>query len=196
MSSLNTPRSGSSASAPAAVPVLRNPGGGDTWTRVHETLAGARQIAAARGAIDLLLKALGGDEVSLSKLVVSGGERWMAVVNFESDHATEWWPLAEHPTVERALRIGVPRQLADTDPTADPGEIEVLFAGGYRAMLLLPIEFEGVELGLLEIYSFEPRRWQVGDIAHARAACNQLSTLLMAPSERRAETTAAVLRQV
>lgn len=193
MSSASVNRTNHGAVAPAAIPVLRTPGGGNVWARVHESLADARQITSAGSAISQMCAALGGDEISLSKLVVTGGERWMSVVNFAAPRATEWWSLAEHPVVERILRVGVPRQIADTDPTAHPGELEVLFAGGYRAMLLLPIEFEGVELGLVEVYSSKPRRWKVSDIAHARAACNQLSSLLMLPSARRAETTAAVL---
>ena len=120
----------------------------------------------------------------------------MAVIAFGGSHATEWWPLAEHPVVRQVIESGIPRQIADTDPTAHPGELEVLAAGGYRSLLLLPIEFEGMELGLVEVYSHRPQRWSVSDVAHARAASNQLASLLMMPSARRQETTAAVLQQL
>jgi GAF domain-containing protein len=179
--------------APAAVPVMRNPVGGEVWSRVHATLAEATTLAAAGPGVDALRAALGGDEVTLSKLVRAGGDTWMAVVPFGPSRAIEWWPLAEHPTVRRAIETGVPHQVADTDPTAEPGELDVLAAGGYRALLLLPIEENGVELGILEVYAAAPRRWNVAEIAHARAACNQLSSLLRATSGMRPDIAAGIL---
>ena len=164
--------------APAAVPVLRNPAGGDAWGRVHSTLAEARTVAAAGRGVEALRVALGGEEVTVSKLIRASGEEWMAVIPFGPAQAIEWWPLAEHPAVRRVIQSGVPYQVTDTSPTAERAELEVLAAGGYRALLLLPIEDLGMELGLLEVYSSHPRRWSVADVAHARAACNQLATLL------------------
>ncbi len=187
---------GGGAAAPAAIPVLHNLEGDGGWGHVHSTLAEARSIAAAGPAIDALRVALEGDEVSLSKLVSTRGERWMGVIGPDDSQAIEWWPLADHPFVAQVIDTGVPRQVADTDPTAHRRELEVLGAGGYRALLLLPIELEGMEIGLLEVYSAQPRRWSVASIAHARAACNQLATLLLLPSARRAETTAGVLGQL
>ncbi len=181
------------STAPAAVSVLRNPSGSDAWRRAHATLAEARSIAAAGRGVEALRRALGGDEVTLSKLVRTGGETWMAVIPFDRSQAIEWWPLAEHPAVRRVIDTGVPRQVADTDPTAERSELEVLEAGGYRAVLLLPIEIEGLELGVLEVYASQPRRWSVAEIAHARAACNQLATLLRLPSAQRPDVAARAL---
>jgi GAF domain-containing protein len=163
---------------PAAVPVLRNPVGGNVWGQVHETLAQARTIAAAGPGVEALRLALGGEEVTLSKLVRSGGKEWMAVIPFGPAQAIEWWPLDEHPAVRHVIRTGAPHQVNDTSPTADRSDLEVLAAGGYRALLLLPVEDLGMELGVLEVYSAHPRRWGVAEIAHARAASNQLATLL------------------
>ena len=185
--------SGHAAAAPAAVPVLRNLADGDAWRRVHATLAEARTIAAAGRGVDALRVALGGDEVTLSKLVRAGGQDWMAVIAFGPSQAIEWWPVAEHPTVRRVIETGVPYQVADTSPTAERGELEVLAAGGYRALLLLPVEESGMELGILEVYASSPRRWSVAEIAHARAACNQLATLLRVT--QRADVAAGVLHQ-
>jgi GAF domain-containing protein len=192
MSSAIDYRSGG-ASAPAAVPVLHNLEGGTSWRDVHSTIADSVSITGAGDGVEALRMALGGDEIALSKLVRSRGEEWMGVIDFSGSGAIEWWPLADHPVVRQVIETGVPRQIADTDPTAHRTELDVLGAGGYRSLLMLPVELEGMELGLLEVYSSQMRRWSVSEIAHARAACNQLAALLVQPTARRAETTAGVL---
>jgi GAF domain-containing protein len=64
------------------------------------------------------------------------------------------------------------------DPHADPAEVELLRAQGIASMLMVPILYGGLTVGLLEAYATEERPWSRGQIYRARIIAYQVGAVL------------------
>ena len=72
-------------------------------------------------------------------------------------------------------RIG---QVIAGDPAGDAAELEVLETAGMRAVLLMPLVFEGATIALLEVYRRAPQAWTNTQVDRARVLANHIAASL------------------
>jgi GAF domain-containing protein len=58
--------------------------------------------------------------------------------------------------------------------------VRVLRASGHRSLLMVPIVFRNVSLGIVEAFASEERPWTRTEITRARLACSHLGATIFA----------------
>jgi EAL domain-containing protein (putative c-di-GMP-specific phosphodiesterase class I) len=144
---------------------------------VTEFLARARSLEELKRAINGVTRLLGADEAAISRLDPAAG-----VLIDLTDHSWstdgQRYRLADYPTTAHVVaeqRIG---QVIAGDPASDPAELAVLETAGMRAVLLMPLVFEGVTIALLEIYRRSPQAWTGTQVDSARVLANHIAASL------------------
>ena len=119
------------------------------------------------------------DEVALS--------RWDAAARTVTTVATTPnWPdpsgdtydLREYPATERVLVEKEAAQMLVGDPNVDRAEAEMLAEDGFSSMLMLPVAFGGVTIGLLEVARRREGAFARSQTNRARIISHQLGGVL------------------
>jgi GAF domain-containing protein len=170
----------------ALASALRRSPGGDS----SRIAAGDRRLehlsarlADARTRSDLL-RALGliAGEIHADKICLSQWHQDRDLIETlaeSGEQATdEFFPLDDYPLTGKVLREQEAAQVLTGDPDADPAEVELMLALGFRSMLLVPVIHRGVSVGILEAHSASDRPWTRTEINRARIIANQLGSVI------------------
>ncbi len=134
-------------------------------------------------ALEVMARCLHAHQVSFSA-VRHDTARIQPLCRFGSLEALTCYPSAERPLAAEALRTQQVRHVVCDDPDANGQEVTVLRRQGERSLLLFPVVAGGVSVGLLEIYSPEPRSWSRLEVSRARLFASQLAGLLRSEASR------------
>jgi diguanylate cyclase (GGDEF)-like protein/PAS domain S-box-containing protein len=145
--------------------------------RIVAELSGVRTRPALHGCLKRVAANLNADELHITMLDPSG-TFLDAVSGLGSALEGTRWLLADYPDTEHVLRAQETRQVMTRDPHADPAEVELLRVQGIASMLMVPILYGGLTVGLLEAYATEERPWSRGQIYRARIIAYQLGAVL------------------
>jgi EAL domain-containing protein (putative c-di-GMP-specific phosphodiesterase class I) len=170
------------AAASAADHGMRRAGAADTGAApslgdLADVLARAetiRELNLALGGVTLLL---GAEEAAISRLDPVAG-CLITVSDHEWSPEGERWALEDYPTSAHVVADQVIGQVIVGDPASDPAELEVLEMAGMRAVLLMPLVFEGTTIALLEIYRRSPLAWTNTQVDRARVLANDIAAAL------------------
>jgi GAF domain-containing protein len=145
--------------------------------RIVAELSSIRTRPALHGCLKRVAANLNADELHITMLDPTG-TYLEAVSGLGSALEGTRWLLADYPDTERVLRAQETRQVMARDPHADPAEVELLRVQGIASMLMVPILYGGLTVGLLEAYATEERPWSRGQIYRARIIAYQLGAVL------------------
>jgi diguanylate cyclase (GGDEF)-like protein len=144
---------------------------------VSETLArirSARDLNAALGSIRELLHA---DSVVVSRVLAE--ERAVQTVTDNDEFPVgEVFSYDDYRTTEHVAVAQVIGQLIEGDPKADEAELRLLAESGYRALLMAPIVFRGITVGLLELYRRAAQPWTAAEIDQGRVLAHHLGAAI------------------
>jgi diguanylate cyclase (GGDEF)-like protein len=86
--------------------------------------------------------------------------------------------LADYPETRRVLETLTSVIVADTDPNADPSELAYLGTIGQRSLAMIPLIAKGRALGVLELSSVDPDRFDERRMALATTLAGEASLAL------------------
>jgi GAF domain-containing protein len=86
----------------------------------------------------------------------------------------EFFSMNEYPETGRVIERQEAAQVMVGDPNADRAEVELMFADGYRSLLMVPVVHRGETVGIVEALCHEERPWTRTEINRARIIANQL----------------------
>jgi GAF domain-containing protein len=113
------------------------------------------------------------DDVAVSRVIAR--ERCVETLSEHDWGLTgERFSYDDYPTTEHVIAAQVLGQLIEGDPAADPSELKLLAASGFKALLIAPVVFGGETVGLLEIYRKSARPWSGAEVDHARILAHSL----------------------
>jgi EAL domain-containing protein (putative c-di-GMP-specific phosphodiesterase class I) len=151
--------------------------------RIGAWLSDVDSIDDLRGAFRLVARDLGAVEVCFSRWHEEEGyvetvsdNAWM--------HTGERFSVDDYPLTRHVLETQEAVQVLASDADADPAEVALLRAEGFRALLMVPVVSHGRTLGLLEVCDRVERPWTRGQIVRARIICYQLGAVLEGLSHR------------
>jgi hypothetical protein len=125
-----------------------------------------------------------GDELEADEVALSrwdpGARRVTTVVTTPgwSDSGGNTYDLREYPASERVLMQKEAAQMLVSDPAVDRAEAEMLAEDGFSAMLMVPVAFGGVTIGLLEVARRREHAFTRSQTNRARIISHQLGGLL------------------
>jgi GAF domain-containing protein len=144
---------------------------------VSELLARARSREDLDAAAVLIARLMHADEVVVS--LVLDGERCVQTLSATGRSPVgERYGYDDYPTTEHVVRAQRLGQLIEGDPAADPAELRLLAEQGFAALLMAPIIFRGVTVGLLEVSRCTPRPWTGREIDQARLVAHSLGAVV------------------
>ena len=125
-------------------------------------------------ALDLIAGELHADKVGALAVAPGQGGMWRRSPRAESRSRTSSSRsrLSGRPSGSCERREAA--QVMVGDPRADQAEVELLFAQGYRSLLMVPVVQRGETLGIVEAMTEEERPWTRTEINRARIVANQL----------------------
>lgn len=140
-------------------------------------LANARSRSDLYSALDLIAGELHADKVALSQW---HPDRRAVETLAESGEQVEgeFFSTDGFPVTERVLQRREAAQVMVGDPRADQAEVELLFAHGYRSLLMVPVVQRGETLGIVEAMTEDERPWTRTEINRARIVANQLASVI------------------
>ncbi len=142
-----------------------------------EVLDRAETIRELNLALGGVARLLGAEEAGIARLDPVAG-CLITVSDHEWSPEGERWALEDYPTSAHVVADQVIGQVIVGDPAGDPAELEVLEMAGMRAVLLLPLVFEGTTIALLEIYRRAPQAWTNTQVDRARVLANDIAAAL------------------
>ncbi len=141
-------------------------------------LAGARSKTDLEGTLALIAAELGAEMVCLSHWHPHEG--YIETLAESGGTGEERFPVSEYPLTAHVLRDQEAVQVLVGDPEADPREVELLLALGFRSVLIVPVISRGESLGIVEAYSHAERPWTRAQINRARIISNQFGSVILA----------------
>ena len=120
---------------------------------------------------------LGGDDAAVSR-VVPGADALEDISRHGWSSPGERYELREFPATAYVLRSRTAGQVVVGDPASDPSEVALLEQSGFQAVLMVPLVFGGVDVGLLELYRRHAMPWSSGEIERAQLLAHQLAAVL------------------
>jgi GAF domain-containing protein len=126
--------------------------------------------------MDLVAGEVRADQVVLSRL--GPGLRYVETIGAGNDAFRDRFSLADYPVTRRVLETQTAAQVLVDDPEAERGEVALLRQYALGALLMLPVCSQGRALGLLEVYTREPRPFTRAQINRARIICHQLAAAM------------------
>ncbi len=140
-------------------------------------LANARSKSDLYSALDLIAGELHADKVALSQWHPDRGAVETLAESGEQVEG-EFFSTEGFPVTERVLQRREAAQVMVGDPQADQAEVELLFAQGYRSLLMVPVVQRGETLGIVEAMTEDERPWTRTEINRARIVANQLASVI------------------
>jgi diguanylate cyclase (GGDEF)-like protein len=137
-----------------------------------------RQVAALMA--DHFASAMGVDECAISYWD-RAGDRLATLGYFPTipdDELQPFFDLAAFPESRRVLERQETVVIDTDDPDADPAEVELLRADGYRAVAMLPLVAKGQSIGLVELISRSSVTLDPESLALARTMANEAAMAL------------------
>jgi diguanylate cyclase (GGDEF)-like protein len=141
-------------------------------------LAGARSKTDLEGTLALIAAELNAEMVCLSHWHPEDGI--IETLAESGGTGEERFPVADYPLTAQVLREQEAMQILVGDPDADPREVDLLLALGYRSVLIVPVVSRGESLGIVEAYSHAERPWTRTEINRARIISNQFGSVILA----------------
>jgi diguanylate cyclase (GGDEF)-like protein len=132
-----------------------------------------------RGVFSLIGTELGSEDVALSRwdrendqvTTTLAGPRW-------PEAGDESYLLSEYPTTRHVLMESEAAQVLVNDPAADPAEAALLREWGFGTVLMVPVAFGGVTIGLLEVARTQAHAFTRTQINRARIIGYQLGGMV------------------
>jgi EAL domain-containing protein (putative c-di-GMP-specific phosphodiesterase class I) len=149
------------------------------FERISADLSAARTLDEVAALVVPLAEGLHADDVAIS-LVDADTNSVVAVTSDGWTLENEHYPLQDFPATRHVLETRSAVQILAGDPYADPDEVRVLSASGHRSLLMVPIVFRNVSLGIVEAFAREERPWTRTEITRARLACSHLGATIFA----------------
>jgi len=145
--------------------------------RVSADLAQATSLDDLATVLPNIAAALHAQDVVFS--VLDAGRGCVEAIMAERWRLTgERFYLADYPATAQVLRSHEALQTVVGDLAADPAEVLLLEASGFRSLLMVPVLSHGAPIGLLEAYCAEARSWTRAEINRARIICHQLGPVI------------------
>ena len=126
-------------------------------TSMLDVCRGLRLLAASLGAVEAAFSWL-----EDGHLMTAAENEWFM--------PKEVYAVADYPASAECLRTLTPVQIRRNDPQADPAELRILAEVGLGGVLMVPVVHEGEPVGLLEIFTEDPRHWTRAELQLIRAA--------------------------
>lgn len=126
-------------------------------TSMLDVARGLRLLAASLGAVEAAFSWL-----EDGHLVTAAENGWFLPM--------EVYAIADYPASAECLRSLTPVQIRRNDPQADPEELRLLAEVGLGGVLIVPVVHEGEPVGLLEIFTEDPRHWTRAELQLIRVA--------------------------
>jgi len=118
---------------------------------------------------DDLVTGLDADACAISSVIgevlIIVAERMPDGMTMQQGHG---YLVSEFPQTAEVLRTREPRALTLDDADLDPAEASILEEYEFGALLMLPLELNGVVWGLIEVYRRERRPFTGAEIKRAR----------------------------
>ena len=149
------------------------------FERISADLSAARTLDEVAALVVPLAEGLHADDVAIS-LVDADTDSVVAVTSDGWTLENEHYPLQDFPATRHVLETRSAVQILAGDPYADPDEVRVLRASGHRSLLMVPIVFRNVSLGIVEAFARDERPWTRTEITRARLACSHLGATIFA----------------
>jgi diguanylate cyclase (GGDEF)-like protein len=127
-----------------------------------------------------LVRAMGVDECIISYWDRAAG-RVESLGFYPTHRLTEIEPFFEVSRYPETLRVLETQQtvIVDADdPTADPAEVGLMNLDGKKALAMLPLVAKGQSIGLVELVSKTPMRWNDERLSLARTMANEAAMAL------------------
>jgi diguanylate cyclase (GGDEF)-like protein len=140
-------------------------------------LAGARSRHDLDGALALIAEELNAEKVCLSQWHADEGIIETLAENGETSGETQF-AVTDYPLTERVLHTQEAVEVQIGDPTAEPGEVDLLLVLGHRSLLMMPVICRGESVGIVEAYRNDDRSWTRAEINRARIICNQFGSVI------------------
>jgi EAL domain-containing protein (putative c-di-GMP-specific phosphodiesterase class I) len=149
------------------------------FERISADLSAATTLDEVAAVVAPLADGLHADEVAIS-LVDANTDSVVAVTSDGWTLENERYLLDDFPATRHVLETRSAVQILVSDPYADPDEVRVLRELGHRSLLMVPIVFRNVSLGVVEAFASEERPWTRTEITRARLACSHLGATIFA----------------
>jgi GAF domain-containing protein len=144
---------------------------------VSETLVRVRSGRDLNAALASLAQLLHADAIVVSRVLAE--ERAVETVSDGVEFPVgERFGYDDYPTTEHVAVAQVIGQLIAGDPAADAAEVRLLGELGFGALLMAPIVFRGVTVGLLELFRHAAQPWTGAEIDQARVLAHQLGAAI------------------
>jgi EAL domain-containing protein (putative c-di-GMP-specific phosphodiesterase class I) len=149
------------------------------FEQISADLSAATTLDEVAAVVVPLAEGLHADEVAIS-LVDAGTDCVVAVTGDGWMFDNERYPLGDFPATRHVLETRCALQILAGDPYADPDEVRLMTENDYASMLIVPIVFRNVSLGIVEAFSRVERPWTRTEITRARLACSHLGATIYA----------------
>jgi EAL domain-containing protein (putative c-di-GMP-specific phosphodiesterase class I) len=149
------------------------------FERISADLSAATTLDDVAAVVLPLAEGLHADEVAIS-LVDADTDSVVAVTSDGWTLENERYQLDDFPATRHVLETRSALQILESDPYADTDEVRLLREAGHRSVLIVPIVFRNVSLGIVEAFSRVERPWTRTEITRARLACSHLGATIFA----------------
>ena len=149
------------------------------FERIGADLSAATTLDQVAAVVVPLAEGLHADDVAIS-LVDADTDCVIAVTSDGWTLENERYHLDDFPATRHVLETRGALQILVSDPYADADEVRVLRESGHRSLLVMPIVFRNVSLGIVEAFARDERPWTHTEITRARLACSHLGATIFA----------------
>jgi len=149
------------------------------FERISADLSSATTLDQVAAVVVPLADGLHADVVAIS-LVDADTDCVVAVTSDGWTLENEGYALDDFPATRHVIETRSALQILVSDPYADADEVRVLREAGHGSLLVVPIVFRNVALGIVEAFSHVERPWTRTEITRARLACSHLGATIYA----------------